>query len=175
MNSLKLIIIFKEEAQVLVCDINFRITTIGTMLFNSSTSSRESITIDLVLDLVGSISHENGRSINGSAHFGLGTLKSREETSMNQGWLGILETLSNITSETEVRILINSTRNQTGNILLATKDVRERIGEGRCSLNSNKVELANSITKKSLDQCLYPLMNVLTCPWNQRSILTDWR
>lgn len=148
MDPLKLVIIFKEEAQVLVCDIDFGITAIGTVFFNSSSTTRESIAIDLVLDLVSGISHEDGRRVNGSAHLGLRTLKSREETSVDQRWLGILETLSNITSETEIRILINSTGDQTGNILLATKDVRERIGEGRCSLNSNKVELANSITEK---------------------------
>lgn len=169
MDPLKLIIIFKEEAQVLVCDINFGITTIGAVFLNSSSTTREGITIDLVLDLVSGISHEDGRGVNGSAHLGLRTLKSREETSVDQGWLGVLETLSNITSETEIRILINSTGDQTGNVLLATKDVRERIGEGWCSLNSNKVELANSITGK---ENAPPLVRSMLLPFVQSTYVS---
>lgn len=46
---------------------------------------------------------------------------------------------------THVRVLVDGTRDQSGDVIASTKDLRERVAEGRGSLNGGKVEHADVI------------------------------
>lgn len=83
---------------------------------------------------------------------------------MNEARLGVFQTCSHITSDPEVRILIDRTRNQGRNILFVAKDLRERVRERRCSLHSNKVELANRITISTLSYSLSSFFPLFATP-----------
>ena len=66
---------------------------------------------------------------------------------MDQRWLLVLESLSAFSRETEVRILVDSTRDQTGNVGFGAEDLRERRGERGRGLNRNKVPFADVVTR----------------------------
>ena len=48
---------------------------------------------------------------------------------MDESWLLILEFLGDISSETEVRILVDSTWDQAGDVADSTEDMGEAVGE----------------------------------------------
>lgn len=64
---------------------------------------------------------------------------------MDQARFRILQTRSDISSLTEVWVLINSAWDQTRNVVLLAKDLRERVGERRCRLNRNKVCFTDTV------------------------------
>ena len=70
--------------------------------------------VDLTFDLVRSIRHEDARIRVRSAHFRLGTLERREELGVDQGRFRIFELRSYISRQTEVRILVDCARDETG-------------------------------------------------------------
>jgi hypothetical protein len=51
--------------------------------------------------------------------------------------------------KTHVRILIDGTGNQAWHGMVLAEDLRERVGEGRCSLDSDKVIFANVVTVRN--------------------------
>lgn len=99
----------------------------------------------LVLDLIGRIRHKDSRGVDRGTHLGTRTLKGREELGVDQARLRVFQTLGHITRQTEVRVLVNSARNKARNILLAAKYMRERVGEGRGGLDSNKMQFTDGI------------------------------
>lgn len=104
------------------------------------------MTVDLVLDLGLGIRHEDGRAVDRGTHLGTGSLESREELCVDQSGLGVLELMSNITREAEVRVLIDRAGNQARNIRASSENLGKSVGEGGCSLNRHKVRLAHVIT-----------------------------
>lgn len=66
---------------------------------------------------------------------------------MNKGGLGVLEASRAVSCQTEVRVLINGTGDQAGDIgclfLVVAKDVRERRGKGSRTLDAGEMNLAN--------------------------------
>lgn len=105
------------------------------------------VLINLVLDMIGRIAQENGRSIVTGRHFGARTLQSVEKAHVNECRLGIFEASGAVSCQTEVRVLVNGTRNQAGNagsaLLVFAKDVRKRRGKGCSTLDTGKVNFAN--------------------------------
>mmetsp|Transcript_56151 Transcript_56151/g.64089 ORF Transcript_56151/g.64089 Transcript_56151/m.64089 type:complete len:224 (-) Transcript_56151:324-995(-) len=65
---------------------------------------------------------------------------------MDTSRLSVLQFCGNITSHTEVGILIDSLGNQTSNISSVTEDMRERIGETGSCLNSREGEFSTVVT-----------------------------
>jgi hypothetical protein len=57
---------------------------------------------DFVLDLVGGVSHVDGRVRVGGGHLGLGTLKSRQELAVDKGRFRVLELGSDVAGEAEL-------------------------------------------------------------------------
>jgi len=56
-------------------------------------------------------------------------LQRREELCVDQGWLRVLELMSNITGKAEIRILIDGAGNQARDIGAGAKDGRETVGK----------------------------------------------
>ena len=102
--------------------------------------------VDLVFDLIGLVRHEYATIGVACAHFGLGTLKSREEFGVDQSWLGVLELWGNVASEAEIRILVNGAGDEAGNVGSSAEDLREGRGKARRSLDCRKVDFANVVT-----------------------------
>jgi hypothetical protein len=68
---------------------------------------------------------------------------------MNKTWFGVLQLLSNVPREAEIGILVDGTRNETGDLVgffVTREDVGEGGGERRCCLDGGKVDLANAVT-----------------------------
>lgn len=66
---------------------------------------------------------------------------------MDQGRLGIFQASGAVSSQSEVRILVNGAGNQAGNFgclcLILTEDVGKRAGKGSRALNTGKVNFTN--------------------------------
>jgi hypothetical protein len=56
-------------------------------------------------------------------------LKCRKEFGVDESRFGIFEFLGHVTSESEIRVLIDSTRDKTWDVGYLSIDLRERIGK----------------------------------------------
>lgn len=81
--------------------------------------------IDLILDLIWLVCHENATVWVAGAHFCLRTLESGEELGMDEGGLGVLQFHGDITSQPEIGILVDSTWDQAGDVSSCPKDLRK--------------------------------------------------
>ena len=99
------------------------------MLLLRLLSSREAVFIDLILDLIRRIAHEDTRVRIGRAHFRLWALEGREELGVDQGRFGVFELDGDVAGETEVRVLVYRARDQAGEVTARTKNIWERVRE----------------------------------------------
>ena len=81
--------ILKEEAQVLVADVNIRIPAEPSVLFLRLATTAEPMAVDLILDLIWGIAHVYARVDVRRAHLCLRTLQRRKELGVQQGRLQI--------------------------------------------------------------------------------------
>jgi hypothetical protein len=70
---------------------------------------------------------------------------------VNQSGFGVLESSGDVSRESKVWVLVNRAWNETRDIALWSKDVRECIRERRCRLNGYKVGLSNVITGEGVN------------------------
>jgi len=91
-----LLIVIQEECKVLISHIYGCISTQPTMLFLSLFSSAESVSVDLVLNLIWSIGHEDRRIGITCRHLRLRSLQGREKLGMDKCRFAILYFLGNI-------------------------------------------------------------------------------
>ena len=75
MDFRQFLVVLKEEAQVLVGDVNVRVATVLAVKFDCLASSRKGIFVDLVLDLIWGVGHVNGSGFHTRAHLGVVALK----------------------------------------------------------------------------------------------------
>ena len=101
--------------------------------------------IDLILDLIWLVRHENATVWVAGAHFRLRALESGEELGVDEGGFWVLQFHGDITGQPEIGILVDSTWDQAGNVCSCSKDLRKRVRERRCSLDSCEMDLANII------------------------------
>ena len=144
----QLLVILKEEGQVLIADVDIRIATEPPVFFFRLATTAEPMAVDLILDLILCIAHVYARVDVRRTHFCLWALQSREEFRMQQGRLGILQLMRYVTSKAEIRVLVDSTRDKARDIRLGAKDLRERVGERWCSLNRAEVYLSDVVPGK---------------------------
>lgn len=140
-------IVIQEERKVLVTDINIRVSSFLPVLFDRSLSSAKRVLVDLVLDHLLRVGHVDRTLLCRCTHLRLSSEQRGNEFGVDQRWLLVLESLSAFSGETEVRILIDGTRDQTGNVGFGAEDLRERRRERRCGLNRNKVPFADVVTR----------------------------
>jgi len=140
-------VVIKENAQVLVTDVDVRIPAKPPVLFLCLTAPAEPMTVNLILDLVGRVVHVYARIDVGCAHLCLWTLQSREEFCVQQSRLGVPQLVGDVARKAEVGILVDSTWDKARNVGLCAENLWERVGKGRCCLNRAEVYLANVITE----------------------------
>ena len=104
--------------------------------------------IDLILDLIRRIAHEDTRVRVGRAHFRLRALERREELGVDQGRFGVFELDGDVAGETEVRVLVDCAGNEARDVGLRAEDLEEGVGEGGCGLNCGEVDLADVVAGK---------------------------
>ena len=127
------------------------------------------MSVDLVLDLVRGIRHVDRRIGVRGGHLGLSTLERWQEFAVQETWLGVFELVRDVSSKSElvmpqqvrsaiyiyrgkqtrgfahVRVLINGTRNQTGNVVLLAKDLGEGVRERRSCLDGDEMVFADVV------------------------------
>ena len=149
-------------------------------------STGEGVLVDLVLYLIGGVGHVDGGVLVAGAHLGVMAKQGGDELGVDQGWLRELEPGGNVPGDAEVGILVNGSRDQAGNVLLATKDVREGTREGGGGLDRREGYLANVVAaKKQKKQKIVRLAEETlrkerkegdrqTCQQSQRQRGPDW-
>ena len=110
--------------------------------------------VNLVLDLVGSIRHEDARIDVGRAHFRLRPLKGGEELGMDQSGLGVFELRCYVSRQAEVWVLIDCAWDKTGYIGDRAEDLREGIGKRWGGLDSGEVDFSNVVPWRNISQLL---------------------
>jgi len=83
------------------------------------------VLVDLILDLIWLVCHENATVWVAGAHFRLRTLESGEELGVDESGFGVLQFHGDVTGQPEVGILVDSTGDQAGNVCSCSKDLRE--------------------------------------------------
>lgn len=97
-----------------------------------------------------SVIHKDSASINTCAHLASWATERREELSVDQRRLLVLEPARYVSGEPEIGILINGARNQRGDFLdlveIRSEDVRKGGGESCASLDGCEVHFPNVVT-----------------------------
>lgn len=137
-NTGQLLIILQEKGQILVGYVHFQVGPQLALQFCRFLSPRESILIDLGLDRLSRVCHVNGCVSGRCAHLATLPLERWEELGVDQ--CGLLEphTGSHIPCHTEVRILINGTRDQAWQVHHTTEWDWESTWEGWGSLDGGE-------------------------------------
>ena len=142
----QLVIVLKEEAQVLVADVNVRIPAKPSVLFLCLATTAEPMAVDLILDLIRGIAHVYARVDVRRAHLCLRTLQRGKELGVQQGRLRISQLVRDVTRQAEIGILVDRTWDEARNVGLGAKDLREGVGKGRRRLDGAKMYLADVVT-----------------------------
>ena len=119
------------------------IATLLSVLLNSVFSSRESVLVDLGLDLLGRVGQVDGAGGVTGRHLGLRALHCREERAVKESRFEVAKSWSHIPGHPEVRVLVDSTGDEAGHGLLVAKDEREGGGETRSRLDRREADLSN--------------------------------
>jgi len=85
--------------------------------------------INLVLNLIQGIRHEDTRIRVRGTHFRLRTLKGGEELGVDQSRFRVFEFCGHISCQTEVWILVDRARDETGYVRDGAEYLREGVGE----------------------------------------------
>uniref|UniRef100_A0A0A9XR26 Eukaryotic translation initiation factor 1A n=1 Tax=Lygus hesperus TaxID=30085 RepID=A0A0A9XR26_LYGHE len=111
------VVILQEEAKSLHGHINARICTQAKLLLLSCTTTTECVLVDFLFYCLCRVSQKHRHTL-GGAHFAFRPTQARKELCMNEGWLEVTESRGNITCETEIRVLVNSLRNDAEHVTL---------------------------------------------------------
>lgn len=131
---LKLLVVLQEKSQVLIRNVNSKVSTLLLLLFFCSLTSAESVLLDFAFNLFGGIRHEDSWLRTRSGHLTPISLKRGEELIIETSWLRGFDLSTDVSRHSEIRVLIDPTRNQTGNVVLS-KDMRETAWKTRSCLN----------------------------------------
>jgi hypothetical protein len=148
-NLCQLVIVLKEEAQVLIADVDVCIPAKPSVLFLRLATTAEPMAVNLILDLIRGIVHVYARADVRCAHLCLRPLQRGEELGVQQGRLRVSQLVRHVTRQAEIRILVDRTWDEAGNVGLGAKDLWEGVGKGRRSLDGGKVYLADVVTRKT--------------------------
>jgi hypothetical protein len=142
----QLVIILKEEAQVLVADVNVCIPAKLSVLFLRLMTAAEPMVVDLILNLIRGIAHVYARVDVRRAHLCMRTLQHGEELGVQQGRLRVSQLVRDVTRQAEIGTLVDRTWDEARNVGLGAKDLWEGVGKGRRRLDGTKVNLANDLS-----------------------------
>jgi hypothetical protein len=83
--------------------------------------------VDLVLDLIQSVGHEDARIGVRRAHLRLRALQSREKLGVHESRFRVLELLSDVSRESEIGILVHRAGNKARYVRRVSEDMGERV------------------------------------------------
>ena len=115
--------------------------------------------VDFIFNLLSSVSEENRTIWDRRAHFS--SLKSREKFAVNTRSLWNFQFILNITGHSEIRILVDSLRDEAHHVFLS-ENMWERSRNSRSSLNSREGKLSTVVTRsdtKDTFQLIYKNKN----------------
>lgn len=148
-NALQLLIILQEESQVLEWDVIFSVSAKLALELGGILATGKSELVDLVLDAIRCVSHENGRRIHASRHLGSRALEGRQKDCVDERRFLILHLLCVLAALSEVRVLVDGTWNQAWNrrslLPVGAENVWEARGKPRGRLGGAEMELADVI------------------------------
>ena len=148
-NVLEFIIVLQEESKVLEGHIDLRVTTLLAVELGSVTTTREGELVDLVLDLIRGVAHEDSGGVDTSGHLRARSLEGRQEDGVDERWLLVLHLLGVFSALPEVWVLVDGARNQAGDGRDLFEVVAEDMGETGCEcrgrLGGAEVELADVV------------------------------
>jgi hypothetical protein len=137
----ELLIVLEEESEVLVGDIDVEICSVLLMFFKSGTSSRESVFIDFLLDVLVRVGQEDRRGWVAGSHLLVLAEDRGEELGVDASRLEVLDSDSNVSGHSEVRVLIDALRDEAGNVGSLAENVGEGVGERGGGLDCRVGEL----------------------------------
>lgn len=144
-NLCQLLIVVHEEGQVLERHVHIGITPELPVLLNRRLPPTKRILVDLILDHLCRIRHEDARRVDRSAHLALRTQERRDELGVDEGGLAVLEAGGHFARETEVGVLVDGAGDEAGDVGLGAEDLGERVGEGGGRLDGYEVPLADVV------------------------------
>lgn len=144
------LVVFLEKGEVLVRDVNVRVAAEPALLLGRFLTAAERVRVDLLLDLGGRVGHVDARVLVRGGHLGLGAGERGNEGRVDERRLAVLEPLRDLARQPEVRVLVDRARDQGWDVGIGAKDLRERVGKGGCSLDRDKVPLANVVPFQAL-------------------------
>ena len=145
-HALPLLVVIQEEPEVLIRDVHIRVPTEPPVLLDRLLSAREAVLVDLVLDLRGRVVHVYARVHVRRAHLRLRALERGEELGVQQRGLRVLELHGDVARQPEVRVLVDRTWDEAGDVGLRAEDLREGVGERWCGLDGREVDLADVVS-----------------------------
>ena len=143
----ELVVVLEEEGQVLERDVDVGVPALLAMLLKRRSSTRERVLVDLVLDLLLRVRHEDARRVDTGRHLALRAEQRRDELGVDKRRLLVLEPRGRFACQAEVGVLVDRARDQARDVRLGAEDLGERVGEGRRGLNRDKVPLADVVAK----------------------------
>ena len=145
----QLLIVFKEEGEVLVRDVDLGIAPKLPVLLLRLLAAGEPVLVHLVLDLRGRVRHEDARRGVARAHLRLRALQRGEELAVQQRRLRVLELGGDVAREPEVRVLVDRAGDEAGDVRGRAEDLREGVGEGGRGLDRGEVDLPDVVAAQT--------------------------
>ena len=142
---LELFVILEEKAEPLIRNINSEIRSQLPVLLNSLLPARQGILVNLVLNHFGRVRQNDGALISTRRHLILHACDGREKRRVDRSGLEIVQLLGDVTSHTEVGVLVDGGRDQARYLVVVAEDVRERVREGGDGLDGWVGELAHAL------------------------------
>ena len=115
------------------------------MFLHSVLSSREGVLVDLGLDLLPCVRHEDARVRVARAHLPAVPLERREEDALYQGGLMVPKLWDDVPGHAKVGVLVNGARDEAPDLLVIAEDVREGIRQSGGSLHRRECDLADVV------------------------------
>ena len=142
----ELVVVLEEEGEVLVGHVDLGAPAEFFLFLGGVLAAGEGVAVDLVLDLVGLVGEEDGRSGDRGRHLRAGALQGGQEDHVEEGGFLVFHLLGAVATLAEVGVLVDGAGDQAGDGadfgLVRTEDVWEGGCVGGCGLGCGEVEFA---------------------------------
>mmetsp|Transcript_3736 Transcript_3736/g.9327 ORF Transcript_3736/g.9327 Transcript_3736/m.9327 type:complete len:359 (-) Transcript_3736:1020-2096(-) len=144
-DSLELLVVLHQIGQILVRDIHRQIGTEFSVLLNGRPAAREGVFVDLGLDLLRRVRHEDGTRHLRAGHLGLVALECGDESAVNEGGLVEAQPRGHVARHPEVGVLIYRLWDEAHDVFSIAKHRWEAGRKCGSSLYSGECALADVV------------------------------
>jgi hypothetical protein len=154
-NVFQFVIVFEEEGQVLIRDVDVRVSAVFTLLFRAGLPAGEGVLVDFLLTVRGvvlsafndargkssthgrdghgvrSIVHVDRARVDASTHLASRSTERGKELGMDERRFLVPEPPGDVSGNAKVWVLVDRTRNQGRDFLDFIEVLSEYVGEGR--------------------------------------------